>query len=118
VPGTLPLVKSGKLRALAITSAHRFPLVPELPTLSEAGVAGYEMVGWNGLFAAKGTAQAIVDQLSETLIKTMLLAEVKSQMADLGAEPGGNSAREFSAFVKAESVRWGAIIRERGIRPE
>jgi len=118
VPGTLPLVKSGKLRALAITSAHRFPLVPELPTLSEAGVAGYEMVGWNGLFAARGTAQAIVDQLSETLIKTMLLADVKSQMADLGAEPGGNSAREFSAFVKAEPVRWGAIIRERGIRPE
>jgi len=118
VPGTLPLVKSGKLRALAITSAQRSPLVPELPTLSEAGVAGYEMVGWNGVFVAKGTPPAIVAQLGDVLMKVLRLTEVKDQMATLGAEPGGNSAQEFGGFVKAESARWGAIIKERGIRPE
>ena len=118
VPGTLPLVKSGKLRALAITSAQRSPLAPELPTLSEAGVAGYEMVGWNGVFVAKGTPPAIVAQLGDVHMKVLRLAEVKDQMATLGAEPGGNSAQEFGAFVKAESARWGAIIKERGIRPE
>jgi len=118
VPGTLPLVKSGKLRALAITSAQRSPLAPELPTLSEAGVASYEMVGWNGVFVAKGTPPAIVAQLGDRLMKVLRLAEVKDQMATLGAETGGNSAQEFGAFVKAESARWGAIIKERGIRPE
>jgi tripartite-type tricarboxylate transporter receptor subunit TctC len=118
VPGTLPLVKSGKLRALAITSAERSPLAPELPTLSQAGVPGYEMVGWNGLFVAKGTPTAIVARLGDEFIKVLRLAEVKEQMATLGAEPGGNSTQEFQAFVKAESARWGAIIKERGIRPE
>jgi len=118
VPGTLPLVKSGKLRALAITSAQRSPLAPELPTLSAAGVASYEMVGWNGVFVAKGTPPAVVAQLGDVLMKVLRLAEVKDQMATLGAEPGGNSAQEFGAFVKAESARWGAIIKERGIRPE
>jgi tripartite-type tricarboxylate transporter receptor subunit TctC len=118
VPGTLPLVKSGKLRALAITSAQRSPLAPELPTLSEAGVPGYDIVGWNGVFVAKGTPPAIVGHLGDVLMKVLRLAEVKEQMATLGAEPGGNSAQEFAAFVKAESARWGAIIKERGIRPE
>jgi tripartite-type tricarboxylate transporter receptor subunit TctC len=118
VPGTLPLVKQGKLRALAITSAHRLPLVAELPTLAEAGVAGYEMVGWNGLFVAKGTPPDLVTRLSTEAIKVLRLPDVKEQMAALGAEPGGTSHQEFSAFVKGESARWGAIIKERGIRPE
>jgi tripartite-type tricarboxylate transporter receptor subunit TctC len=118
VPGTLPLVKQGKLRGLAITSAHRLPLVAELPTLAEAGVAGYEMVGWNGLFVAKSTPADLVTRLGTEAIKVLRLADVKEQMAALGAEPGGTSQQEFSAFVNGESARWGAIIKERGIRPE
>ena len=118
VPGTLPLVKSGKLRALAITSAHRSPLVPDLPTMAEAGVAGYEMVGWNGIFVARGTPPAIVTRLGAELAKVLGLPDMKEQMATLGAEPGGDTPQAFGAFVAAESVRWGRIIKEKGIRPE
>ena len=118
VPGTLPLVKSGKLRALAITSAQRSPLVPDLPTMAEAGVAGYEMVGWNGMFVAKGTATDIVARLGATLAKVLDLPDVREQMATLGAEPGGDTPQAFAAFVSAESERWGRIIKDKGIRPE
>ncbi len=118
VPGTMPLVKSGKLRALAITSAQRSPLAPDLPTMAEAGVPDYEMVGWNGVFVAKGTPADIVARLNSDLAKVLRLPDVKEQMATLGAEPGGDSTPAFGAFVKAESARWGRIIKERGIRPE
>ena len=118
VPGTLPYVKDGKLRALAITSAHRLPLVPDLPTMQEAGVAGYEMVGWNGIFLPKNTPADIVSKLNAVLAKLLNSDAVKKQMAALGAEPVGNPQPEFATFVKSESVRWGKIIRENGIKPE
>jgi tripartite-type tricarboxylate transporter receptor subunit TctC len=118
VPGTLPFVKSGKLRALAITSAERSPLAPDVPTMAEAGVPGYEMVGWNGIFVAKGTPSEIVAKLSAELTKVLRLPDVKEQMAALGAVPGGDSPQAFGAFVNAEAMRWGKIIKEKGIKPE
>jgi len=118
VPGTLPYVKDGKLRALAITSAKRLPLVPDLPTMQEAGVPGYEMVGWNGIFVPKNTPANIVGKLNAVLAKLLNSDAVKTQMANLGAEPVGNPQTEFAAFVKSESLRWGKIIRENGIKPE
>jgi tripartite-type tricarboxylate transporter receptor subunit TctC len=118
VPGTLPLVKDGKLRALAITSRKRSPLVPDLPTMEEAGVAGYEMVGWNGVFLPKGTPAEIGDKLHAALTAVLRSKPVQEQMGALGAEPIGNRQATFAAFVKSESARWGAIIREKGIKPE
>ena len=118
VPGTLPLVKDGKLRALAISSRKRSPLVPDLPTMEEAGVPGYEMVGWNGVFIPKGTPDDIAGKLHAALVTVLGSTAVKEQMAGLGAEAIGNPQGEFAAFVKAESARWGAIIREKGIKPE
>ena len=118
MPGTMPFVKSGKLRALAITSAQRSPLAPELPTLAEAGVPGYEVVGWNGLFAVKGTPPEVVARVSSEMAKILRAPDVRQQMAVLGAEPIGNSPEEFAAFLKAENARWGKIIREKGIRSE
>jgi tripartite-type tricarboxylate transporter receptor subunit TctC len=118
VPGTLPLVKDGKLRALAITSRKRSPLVPDLPTMEEAGVAGYEMVGWNGVFLPKGTPSEIGDKLHGALVDVLRSKPVQEQMAALGAEAVGNRQATFAAFVKSESLRWGAIIREKGIKPE
>jgi len=118
VPGTMPFVKDGRLRALAITSAQRSPFAPELPTMAEAGVPGYEMIGWNGLFAVKRTAPELVEKLYAEVAKVLRAPEVKEQMATLGAEPGGDTPAEFGAFVKAESARWGKIIKEKGIRSE
>ena len=118
VPGTMPFVRDGKLKALAITSQKRSPLAPELPTMAEAGVPGYEMIGWNGVFVAKGTAPDIVDRLSRELATVIALPEVNAPMQKLGAEPVGSSPSEFAAFFKVEAARWGSIIKERGIKPE
>ena len=118
VPGTMPFVKSGKLRALAITSPQRSPLAPELPTMIEAGVPGYEMSGWNGIFAVKGTPPEIVAKLNAELVKILRAPDMKEQMAALGAEPVGDTPEELRTFLKADMARWGKIIQEKGIRPE
>jgi tripartite-type tricarboxylate transporter receptor subunit TctC len=118
VPGTLPLVRDGKLRALAITSRQRLALVPELPTMEEAGVTGYEMIGWNGIFVPKATPPEIVTRLNAELVKVLRSAEVGEQLARLGAVPVGDSPQQFGTFVKAESARWGKIIKDLGIKPE
>src|SRR5436305_9467617 len=118
MPGTMPFVKSGKLRALAITSAERSPLEPALPTMAESGVPGYEVVGWQGLFAVAGTPPEIVARLQAEVAKVLRLPEVRERLAALGAEPVGSTAREFGAFVREEHARWSKVIRDKGIRSE
>ena len=118
VPGTLPFVKDGKLRALAITSRQRLALVPEVPTMIEAGVADYEMIGWNGIFLPKGTPAEITARLNADLVKVLGTVEMKEQLGKLGAEPVGSTPAAFGAFVQAESRRWGKIIKDLGIKPE
>ena len=118
MPGTMPFVKSGKLRALAVTSPQRSPLEPALPTMAEAGVPGYEVVGWNGIVAMTGTPPEIVARLHAEVAKILRSPEVKQKMVALGAQPVGSTPDEFAAFIKAEMARWGKIIKEKGIRSE
>ena len=118
VPGSLPLVKNGQLKALAVTSRSRTALVPDLPTLSEAGVPGYEMIGWSGVFVAKGTPRAIVDRLAREVAAILGAPEITEQLKNLGAEPVGSTPVAFGTFYKAEAERWGGIVKERGIKPE
>src|SRR5436309_1729667 len=118
MPGTMPSVKAGKLRALAITSAQRSPLEPALPTMAESGVPGYEVVGWQGVFAVAGTPPETVARLQAEVAKVLRLPEVRERLAALGAQPVGSAPTEFGAFIRAEHARWGRIIREKGIRSE
>ena len=118
VPGTMPFVKGGKLRALAITSAQRSLLEPALPTMAESGVRDYEVVGWQGLFGVAGTPPEIVVRLQAEVSKALRLLEVRERLAALGAEPVGSTPAEFGAFVRAENARWGRIIREKGMRSD
>jgi len=118
MPGTMPFVRSGKLRALAITSAQRSPLEAALPTMAESGVPGYEVVGWQGLFGVAGTPPDIVARLHAEVAKVLRLPEVRERLAALGAEPVGSTPAEFGAFVRAEHARWSKVIREKGIRSE
>jgi tripartite-type tricarboxylate transporter receptor subunit TctC len=118
VPGTMPFARQGKLRALAITSAQRSPLAPALPTMAEAGVPGYDVVGWNGIVAPAGTPPEIVARLQAEVAKVLRQQEVRERLAALGAEPVGSTPAEFGAFIRAEMTRWGTIIREKGIRSE
>jgi tripartite-type tricarboxylate transporter receptor subunit TctC len=118
VPGTMPFVKAGKLRALAVTSAERSGLDPALPTMAEAGVPGYEVVGWNGIVAVTGTPVEIIKRLRAETANVLRQPEVRERLAAMGAEPVGSTQDEFAAFMRAENARWGRIIREKGIRSE
>jgi tripartite-type tricarboxylate transporter receptor subunit TctC len=118
MPGTMPYARAGNLRALAITSPQRTELAPELPTMAEAGVPGYEISGWNGLFAAKGTPPDIVARLHSEVTKILRTPGVRQELATLGAEPVGDTPDEFAAFLRADAARWGKIIQEKGIRSD
>jgi len=118
VPGALPLVREGRLKALAVTSRVRSALVPDLPTMSEAGVPGYEMIGWSGVFVAKGTPHAIVERLAREVAAIVSEPEIAVQLQNLGAEAVGSTPAAFATFYKAEAERWGQVIRDRGIKPE
>jgi tripartite-type tricarboxylate transporter receptor subunit TctC len=112
----LPHVKDGKLKALAVTGAKRSPLVPELPTVSESGLPGFESTTWFGIYGPKGLSADLVTRLNGELNKAMQSAEVQERLAKLGAEPVSNaSAEQFAAVVKADSARWARLIRERKI---
>jgi len=118
IPSTLPLAKSGKLRALAVTGLKRSPLVPDLPTLDEAGLKGYEIVGWNGFFVPAGTPQNIVAHLHTLTVTALAQPDVKERLATLGAEGVGNSPDEFRAFVKAEIAKWARVVKAAGLKVE
>jgi tripartite-type tricarboxylate transporter receptor subunit TctC len=111
-----PLAKGGKLRALGVTTARRSPAAPEVPTIAEAGVTGYEIGSWQGVFAPAGTPPAIVKRLNAEIVKIINLPEVQEKLLVLGAEPVGNSSEEFTVFVKAEVVKWGDVVKKSGAR--
>jgi tripartite-type tricarboxylate transporter receptor subunit TctC len=117
ISGT-PHVKTGRLRALAVTGAHRSPALPEMPTMMEAGVRGYESSTWYGLLAPKATPRAIVTKLNREVVAIVNLPEVKTNLLAEGAEPVGNSPEEFGDFIKAEIAKWGKVIRTAGLRAE
>ncbi len=111
-----PLAKGGKLRALAVTTAKRSPISPDVPTLSEAGLAGYEIGSWQGVFAPAGTPPDIVKRLNTEIVKIINSPDVQKKLLELGAEPVANSPEEFSALVKTEVVKWGDVVRKSGAK--
>lgn len=116
--GILPLVRNGQLRALAISSAKRIAAAPELPTVAESGLPGFDVVAWFGLFAPAGTPKPIIDRLSTETRTALAAPEVSKLLIDLGAEPLGSSPEEFAAYVKSEFDRWGKLTKEAGITIE
>jgi tripartite-type tricarboxylate transporter receptor subunit TctC len=117
ISGT-PHIKSGRLRALAVTGARRSVTLPELPTMNEAGVRGYESSTWYGLLAPKATPRAIVTKLNREVVSIVNLPEVKTHLLAEGAEPVGNTPEEFGEFIKSEIAKWGKVIRAAGLRVE
>ena len=114
----LPLVREGKLRALAVTSLKRSPALPELPTVDESGVRGFEVTLWGGLLAPAGTPATILRKLHLETVNALAQPDVRAKFADLGLETIGNSPDEFAAAVKSEIPRWARLIKESGIKPE
>ena len=111
-----PLAKAGKLRALAVTTAKRSPVAPEVPTLAESGLPGYEVGSWQGVFAPAGVPPAIVARLNTEIVKIINMPDVQKKIIDLGAEPVGDTAEQFGAFVKTEVVKWGDVVKKSGAK--
>ncbi len=111
-----PFVKSGKLRALAISSAQRTPGWEQVPTVTESGVPGFQVNEWNGLFAPAGTPQPILQRLETETRAIVAGPEMKKRFAELGVQGVGSSAQEFKSFVQSETAKWAGVIRASGIR--
>ena len=118
IPVVLPLVREGKLRALAVTSLKRSPTLSESPTVDESGVRGFEVTLWGGLLAPAGTPAATVRKLQLETVKALAQPDVRAKFADLGLETIGNSPDEFAAVIKSEIPQWAKLIKEAGIKSD
>jgi tripartite-type tricarboxylate transporter receptor subunit TctC len=111
-----PHIQGGRLRALAVTSAKRSPALPDVPTMAESGVTGYDVVSWQAVFAPAGTPQPIVQRLSAEIAKILKEPEVQERFAKLGLEPSGMAPADLAAFQKAEIEKWAKVIKAANIR--
>ena len=115
IPPYLPHVKAGKIRALAVTPAKRSPAAPDLPTMAEAGIKGYDAASWFGLLAPAGTPPEIVGQLSEETRRILSMPDVREKLLSLGAQPAGSTPDEFARFIDAEIAKWNRVIRSANV---
>ena len=118
VPSVLGLVKGGKLTPLAVTTSKRSPMLPDTPTLDEAGIKGIDAGIWLGLFAPAGTPPAIVARLNAEINKVLAMPDVRDKIAAGGAAAVGGTSEEFGAFVRADYAKWGRIVKESGVKLE
>ena len=114
----LPSIKAGKIRALAVTSSQRIALLPDVPTLSEAGLAGFESYNWQVIVAPAKTPPAIIERLNRELNAILKLPEQRESILSTGSQVGGGSARAFGDFIRSETEKWAKVIREANIQPE
>jgi tripartite-type tricarboxylate transporter receptor subunit TctC len=111
-------VRAGKLKALATTGARRTETLPDLPTVAESGLPGYEALGWFGVLAPAATPRPIVERLSADANRVLADPDVRSRMIALGADPRGNTPEEFARFIRDDQAKWAKLMREAGIKPE
>lgn len=117
-PSAMPHILGGRLRPLAITSAQRSPLLPDVPTVAESGYAGFDVQSWFGLAVPRGTPQPVVDKLNAELGKVLAMPDVKKRLGELGATPAGGSPADMRGFVDAEVKRWHTVVKASGAKAE
>ncbi|MGN8083442.1 Bug family tripartite tricarboxylate transporter substrate binding protein [Variovorax sp. 22077] len=116
IAASYPLVSSGKLRALAVSSPQRSPRLPEVPTIAETVVPGYEAYEWNGVFLPAGTPAPIAEKLHKAMVESLKEEEVKKRFVDVGVQPVGSTPAEFADFLKKEDAKWADVIRKGNIK--
>jgi len=117
-PAVLPYIESNRLRAIAVTTKTRAKVLPDLPTVDESGLRGYEASTWYGVLARSGTPKPVIDRLHADLVKVLGFPEVKARLAGEGLDPVGNTPEQFSAYVKTEMTKWANVIRVAHITAE
>jgi tripartite-type tricarboxylate transporter receptor subunit TctC len=116
LPSSQPFIKSGALKAIAVTTQKRSSALPNVPTIAESGIPGFNFSTWYGMWAPKSMPQAIVQKLSNEIAQITRLPEVRERFLTLGAEPVGNTAEEFAAFTKSELNKWARVVKQSGAR--
>ena len=114
----LPPVNAGKLKAHATNGAKRLETIPNLPTVAESGLPGYEEVGWFGLLAPAATLKSTVEKLSADATRVLADQEIRTRMQAVGADPSGNTPDQFARFIRDDQGKWAKLLREAGIEPE
>ena len=109
-------IKGGKLKALAVTGKQRSPMLPDVPTVAESGLPGYEAISWNGVFAPAGTPKEIVDKLAREIDAILKTPETRKFFAEQGGEVGGGTPDQLAAFVRAETAKWSKVVKESGAK--
>jgi len=117
VPQALSHVQAGRLRAVGVTTPGRSPAVPNVPTLAEAGVPGYDVTVWYGILATGRTPKPVVDKLNADFVKAIQSADVRQQLTAMGLEPVGNTSAQFAATIRSEIAQWAKVIKQAGIKP-
>ncbi|HEX2828123.1 MAG TPA: tripartite tricarboxylate transporter substrate binding protein [Burkholderiales bacterium] len=118
MPSAMPFIKSGKLRPIAVTSAKRSPAAPDIPTIAESGLPGYEATSWYGILAPGRTPREIVAKLHEVLVSIIGAPDMKDKLAAQGLDPVGNTPQQFAAMIKAEIAKWLKVVKASGAKPE
>jgi tripartite-type tricarboxylate transporter receptor subunit TctC len=114
MPSAIQHVRNGKLRPIAVTTAKRSPELPDVPTIAEAGVPGYEATSWFGMFAPAGTPAPVVARLNGALVKVLAEPEVKKKLAEQGAEPLSEKPEQFAEFIRKETAKWSKVVKDSG----
>ena len=118
VPSVLSAVRGGKVRALGVTSLQRDPDLPEVPTIAESGLPGFEVISWQGLCAPAAVPQPVLARLRAALAAALALPETRKRLTDQGFQPHPMSAEKFAVFARAERAKWGKLVRDIGIKPQ
>jgi tripartite-type tricarboxylate transporter receptor subunit TctC len=118
LPAALPHIRAGKLIAFSVTSAQRVPALPDVPTVAEAGLPGYDSVGWFGIVAPAATPDAVVNKLNAAIVEALNDPTIQTTIRGLGVEPAPTTPKAFGDYIKSETVKWGQVIRTAGIKLE